>query len=337
MSPRPANLALAIAIAAPLCLAPGALAQEPEAVVSEPHADLGTIVRGEEALHTFVIENQGTAPLEILDVTASCGCTVTDYPSVIAPGGKEELTATVDSSSLVGEGATRIRVTTDDPDHERIYLQLDYEIEEILVAVPGSARFDIVRGEEEGTISQHVAATDEADFEILEVDTEIPGLRVATRKAGEEERREGLPGPQWIVDLTLDNFAPVGAVDGLVAVETSHPKQPTTWIPVTGFVRPIAAVTPPLIRFGEVSLDDPVVYRFQLKSFATGPLTVTGAETDLLGGSVVFDPVEPGRLYSLSLTLAPPMPKGPFEGTVTVTTDNPHLPKLTVPVTGTIR
>lgn len=49
--------------------------------------DFGEIPQGTPVSHTFLIENTGNAPLEILSVKPSCSCTVADYTKeAIAPG-----------------------------------------------------------------------------------------------------------------------------------------------------------------------------------------------------------------------------------------------------------
>ena len=52
--------------------------------------------------------------------------------------------------------------------------------------------------------------------------------------------------------MTLSKEAPVGPVADHVLVRTNHPKQKRIEIPVSGFVRPMVAVTPPAVNFGKV-------------------------------------------------------------------------------------
>jgi hypothetical protein len=54
--------------------------------------DFGVIRYGSEAVHFFVFSNTGDAPLVILNVRTSCGCTVSEWPKApIASGAKDSL------------------------------------------------------------------------------------------------------------------------------------------------------------------------------------------------------------------------------------------------------
>ena len=50
--------------------------------------DFGTIKEGEKVSYSFTFENTGNADLLITDATASCGCTVPEFPKEPVPPGK---------------------------------------------------------------------------------------------------------------------------------------------------------------------------------------------------------------------------------------------------------
>ncbi len=65
--------------------------------------DFGKIKDGEKVSHDFVFENTGEAPLIILNATATCGCTVPEWPKEpIAVGGTAKITVVFDSAGKVG-------------------------------------------------------------------------------------------------------------------------------------------------------------------------------------------------------------------------------------------
>ncbi len=83
----------------------------PEKVV-----DLGKAVQGERASGGFVIRNHGSAPLKILDIKPSCGCTVAELPAKeIKPGGEVRVDVKVDTSGKVGKIRKSVRISTNDP------------------------------------------------------------------------------------------------------------------------------------------------------------------------------------------------------------------------------
>lgn len=62
---------------------------EPKMTFAKTSWDFGTITEGERVEHTFKFVNDGTSDLVISSATASCGCTIPEWPKEpIAPGEK---------------------------------------------------------------------------------------------------------------------------------------------------------------------------------------------------------------------------------------------------------
>jgi hypothetical protein len=109
-------------------------------------------------------------------------------------------------------------------------------------------------------------------------------------------------------------------------------------IPVSGFVRPALFVEPQSGELGTVELTAPKRWVFHVRRFATDPIAVTGAETDVPGISARVEPVEEGVRYDVVVELDPAaMAEGPFAGKLRLTTDNEKLPTVTVDLSGTLR
>ncbi len=65
--------------------------------------DFGNVMRGEKVSYSFKFTNIGGADLVISNVSAACGCTITDYPKgKIAPQESDYVTVTFDSSQKKG-------------------------------------------------------------------------------------------------------------------------------------------------------------------------------------------------------------------------------------------
>ncbi|MFB1003804.1 MAG: DUF1573 domain-containing protein, partial [Bacteroidia bacterium] len=59
---------------------------------SQSKWDFGTITEGERVEHTFKFVNDGKSDLVISSATASCGCTIPNWPKEpIAPGEESEI------------------------------------------------------------------------------------------------------------------------------------------------------------------------------------------------------------------------------------------------------
>jgi hypothetical protein len=121
-----------------------------------------------------------------------------------------------------------------------------------------------------------------------------------------------------------------------VVVRTDHPRQKSVFIPLSGFVRPVLAVTPPQALLGEVDPAGTAAIRLHVKNFAEESIEVTAASTDVAGVSARIEPIESGRTWSLLLTLDKEMAAGSFQGRILIKTASPKAPLIEVPLTGKI-
>jgi hypothetical protein len=314
-------------------------AGKPKAVVVEPIKEAGTVPRGEKIVNDFVIRNEGDAVLQITNVQPACGCTVAEYDKTIAPGQTGKVHAVVDTSTFNGPIAKGVSVFTNDPDTPQIELTIRAKVEPFISVKPGYARYITVQGEpQEGNIAQTLWAPDGTSFDVTGVDSPWPFLKVTYREAKPEERIPDGKGKQWRVEMLLsNNDAKIGPLSDYVTVHTNHAKQKIVQIPVSGFVRPVIAVTPPVADFGKVEIKEPLRKALNIRNFATEPIKVTSVDPSLPKGiETKIEPLEDGREYQVRIILNPSLAKGPFNGKLTIHTDSPKVPTLEVELKGTV-
>ena len=331
---KTAVLALCVAL---LVAATVLAAGKPKAVAVEPIKDVGTVAKGEKIVQDFVIRNEGDAVLEITNIQPACGCTVAEFDKTIAPGQTGKVHASVDTSTFNGAIAKGMSVFTNDPDTPQLELTIRAKVEPYISVKPGYARYVTVQGEPvEGDIAQTLWASDGAPMEITGVDSPWPYLKVTYREAKPEERLPDVKGKQWRVEMKLGNDAKVGKLADYLTVHTNHPKQKIVQIPVTGFVRPVVAVTPPVADFGTFEVKEATRKVLNIRNFATEPIKVTSVEGNMKGIDAKLQPLEEGREYQVQLTLSPSLTKGAFDGKLVIHTDSPKMPLLEVPLKGTV-
>jgi hypothetical protein len=158
-----------------------------------------------------------------------------------------------------------------------------------------------------------------------------------SREALDTERAPDSAGKQWRIDVTLAKSAPVGPVADHVVVRTNHPQQKVVEIPVSGFVRPMVAVTPPSVNFGQVDPAESQEWGILVRNFGSVPLLIEDVESSVAGLDVKVESLRDGEQYRLVFTPTAEMPKGPFQGTAEVRTNLPQQPSLSVEVRGEIR
>ncbi|MGV3704284.1 MAG: DUF1573 domain-containing protein [Arcticibacter sp.] len=82
-------------------------------VFEETEYDFGKITDGDKVSHDFKFTNTGTSPLIISNASASCGCTVPEYPhEPIAPGASAMIKVVFDSSGKVGLQNKQVIITS---------------------------------------------------------------------------------------------------------------------------------------------------------------------------------------------------------------------------------
>ena len=85
----------------------------------------GNVKAGTPLKYSFKIKNTGNEPLEIKNVSPSCGCTTSAFDKVIAPGAVGNVTLAIDKTeSYRGEITKNATVTTNDPEHPNFVLTL---------------------------------------------------------------------------------------------------------------------------------------------------------------------------------------------------------------------
>ena len=84
----------------------GPTVPRPLLVMPQLEHNFGEVWYGSEVTHVFKVHNEGDAPLELISVRPSCGCTVAEFDKTIPAHGTGEIKATLSSS---GNSNNRLR------------------------------------------------------------------------------------------------------------------------------------------------------------------------------------------------------------------------------------
>jgi hypothetical protein len=309
--------------------------KQPKLTTPESVHETGEIARDQVVEHSFRIRNSGDAPLTIHDTILPPNLELLSRPTTLAPGEEGDVRVRVpllhDKAVAL---AKQLTLLSNDPTTPSFPLELRILSTEFVVAKPGFARWNSVQREGSGKISPKLTSLDGKDFEILGVSGTPAGISSAYAST----RKDAASPREWTLDLTLAEDAPVGAIVGFAMVKVNHPRQSIVPIPLSGFMRPVMAVTPPTLSFGEINLTAKFAQPFNVKSFATAAIHVTRAEHDLPGvGPATISTVTDGREYVVKIDFDPATtPKGNLRGTLTIHTDSAKVPTLLVPIDGKI-
>ena len=209
---------------------PAATGPYPKVVADEPVHDFGVVALGRKSVHTFVVRNQGEAPLLLGEPITTCKCTApqagNDEP--IPPGGSTTVTLEYDPERATPEFAQRAMIHTNDPDDPRLELKITGRVEELLRAVPGDTLdFGAVAGREPIKKSLYVVSSMTDGFEVTGTEPTSEYLTVATEKLDPANLPEDLtqdpngaePTAAVRVDVTVEPDMAVGRFRERVVVK----------------------------------------------------------------------------------------------------------------------
>ena len=311
----------------------------PRAVPLDPVRDFEVVAKGEEVHHSFEIKNEGNATLELTDVRPACGCTVAEFDRKIEPGETGIVKATLQTQDFYGPISKSVAVFTNDPDNPKIQLVLKANVKPYVGITPGYARFIYVQGEEIRPITQTLWPEDDHDLSVLEIRKPYEFLDVSVREASASERDPKHEGRQWLVDIILDPYSPVGALRQFVEVVTDHPKQQVVRVPISGFVRPRQHVTPHELDLGVLDGDSlPLKRVLTFTNFITAGIEVKEIETNIAGLSAEVRETgrKDGHRFEVLLTVGPEVPRGELNTVLKLHITDQQNPIVEVPIEGTV-
>jgi hypothetical protein len=109
---------------------PVAIADAPKVEFEKETYDFGIITPGEKVQYDFKFKNTGKTPLIITNATASCGCTVPEYPKQPVKPGEEALIKVVFNSEGKMGKQDKVVTMTSNANPEMSQLHLVGEIKE---------------------------------------------------------------------------------------------------------------------------------------------------------------------------------------------------------------
>jgi len=153
-----------------VCLLVGAAALasagEPQLHVEQTEIDLGSKPFNTAVWHTFSIENNGSAPLFILDVHKSCGCTYSLLQrDSIAPGESTSLRVGYvpkEGQRKVGQQTFSVTLKTNDPHNPSTSFTVHADLIAPVTSVPNRIDFGTVTREDKPERQIKITFTDKA-------------------------------------------------------------------------------------------------------------------------------------------------------------------------------
>ncbi len=198
----------------------------PAVVLSETKHDFGEVFEDRQLSHTFVVQNNGNAPLEILKVDPDCACTVPRYDRTIPPGGQGEITLTIKPYSVMHQFRKETRIFSNDQEHGEFSLVLTGSAKPFIEIQP--SHIIRLRGAPGDKLQGQVRFTSHlpGPFKITDYRTNIPDKIEVNLKAVEIDR---------VYVLEVKNKSQnSGPYAGLIELTTTSKERPRLIVRVFG-------------------------------------------------------------------------------------------------------
>jgi len=302
----------------------------PKVVFDSLEKDAGTVWKGTPAKFDFTVKNVGDAPLE-LDIKPGCGCTVANAQRMTIPPGKEDhIIATLNTEHYAHRVTKLVSVFSNDPQHRETQLRITADVKPYVDYQPQSTYIRMYKGDEY-KVTFVITCNDEVPLEIKSLKPSLAYLQTKL------EKEESGGKVRYLVRVLIPPTAPPGNLVGNIAVETNHPKAPLLNLPVYGVILQEITLEPNYVHFGNVTSGQVVEREVDIsKRKGTFNIKTITSTNPHVSAEIETPPVEPGRRYKLKLRYDGKAEAGALQGQVTILTDDPEQPQLTLRFSGII-
>lgn len=307
--------------------------------------ELGNINDEKKVEQQITFKNVGNAPLEILGVRGSCGCTVPSLDKLpkrtFAPGEGGSFSVEYNPHGRKGPQQTIVYIKTNDPMVPEAQVQIKSVVKPLVSLDPQVVSL--------GAIAREKGST--ATFKINSL---VPDLKIVQATAGNpnvvaevletvKATVEGEETNQTTIKLTVPANLPNGPFNDMVTIRTSDAAR-TLYASITGDVQGNFVVQPQVLSLQQLTAAAPINSMVRVSSRSGQPFKILGVTDSPRAGSAnfKFEVVEDtaatpaGSAYIVKITGTTPE-QGAVTGAISINTDQPAEPTIGVNYTGFVR
>lgn len=184
----------------------------PKAVVDSFVHEFGTAVVGKEYSHTFIVRNEGEAPLILRKQGSSCQCTIGDVDQKpIPPGGSAEVTLTWKPDHDEPRFQHYARVGSNDPEHETMRFEIQGMVLRSIMKYPMEEWYvGEIREVEPAQFTGYIFSPVFKQFDIKEIKSSHELLSAEVTPLTEEERITNEAESGYKIDVQVKPGVGVG-------------------------------------------------------------------------------------------------------------------------------
>ncbi|MDP2998682.1 MAG: choice-of-anchor D domain-containing protein [Bryobacterales bacterium] len=315
--------------------------------LASPSIDFGSVTPGQSIRTGVRLRNNGTGLLSVSSIGSGSENfeILSQSSSLLIPSGAER-TLEVAYNGAAGRQTGAITIVSNDPVQPRFLLPVAGTGAVPAPEISASATrldFGNVTIGQTRDLSFTVSNRGRAELRVTALTFDNARFAIVT-PAGVTAANPLVIAPAGQQNIAV-RFAPqaVGAQTGALAIATNDPARPTVSVPATGAGMPVSqaapqiAVSPQALDFGSVGVAQSAERTLQVRNTGGATLTLSGIASSN-GRFTLVSPAPPltiptGTQQNVTIRFAPTSAGGQ-NGTLTVSSNDPDRPSVTVAVSG---
>lgn len=295
--------------------------------------NFGEIWSGQEILASFVLHNDGDAPLVVTKVQPSCGCTkAEEFDQTIQPGKQVTMKFKIHTQGMRGTVGKNVTIETNDKVAQQ----------PTALNITGTIKARVAIEPQQGAQFGAVLVTDEIPTRTITLVNNTEKPMKLEPKPGEPTgiftytMKEVEPGKKVELIVKVNRPAGPGSFDqpansARLAFTTGLTEEPEVFVPCYLYVRPMVEVIPAnqqiVLPLQQEWRQDSI----QVQNNGTAPMKITSVQPSHPQIKVETTEATPGKLYRLAVTIPPGFDPQPSEAVrLLIRTDVTETPELTV-------
>lgn len=309
----------------------------PNAVIQPRSYTIGPRSEGEIIDTTVLVSNTGTAPLEFL-AQPECVCMAATPSGTVPPGQELAIRVRIDTTNFPGPFNRGLMLFTNDPERPAVRIPFTGHVRAFARLIPEDPR-PVVLVDERGAVLTFYLALDPAR-EVRILERTVSGGRAVMEiepwqgEIADPELREPRTRRQgYRIRLLVSPSTTFGRTPITIAIRTDHPV--FTWVRHTVQVQHGIVSAPESMYWGELGNQPDTAW--VLVHRPGRPFRVLSVRTDRANLRATAEARGDGSEHRITVRYDGRASRGPFDGTITVLTDDPKQPEIVIPYRGLVK
>jgi len=309
---------------------------KPQMFVNPSSLTADNVHQGDQMRFSVEVTNRGNAPL-FLKTFTECGCVAASAPGPIDPGQTGMVQVGVDTALVYGKFEKSFTIYSNDPDQADRVINIKAWVKPAYRFLRANGHTPIVVSD--GGLKDEVFLAIDPDRPFKVTKVEVQGLKVVSdfqpwegTMADTELGQEAVPRKGYKISYLASPTSHLGRMP-LTVIATTDSKDMPVLID-TVYVQWGIVAMPEQMYFGEIVQGQGVAYF--IVSRPGKPFKVLSVKSDSPDVTVNYSPYKNGD-YRVDVVISAKAPFGRLDATVTVKTDDPKQPVITVPMSAVIK